>query len=318
MPRRPLLALAALAFLSSPAHATFHLMQIEQVIGGVDGDPSVQAIQLRMRSATQNFVSSSRVVAWDAAGANPIVVADPTTNVASGVLGARVLLATASFAAHTSPAAAPDFVMSAPIPVSYLAAGCLTFENDAGTQVLWRLSWGGAGYTGAQTGLTFNDADGNFGPAYAGALPVAGAQALRFQGSASALSLNSDADYMPTTGAAVFVNNAGASFTVSSVTAAPEIVRGAELLGEAVVAPNPFSTSTRVEFRLARAAVARVVIVDTLGRRVGEVSRSLGAGTASLEWNGRDAAGRAMPAGVYFYRLTADRATKAGQLLLIR
>ncbi len=34
-----------------PAQATFHLMQIEQVIGGVNGDTTAQAIQLRMRFA---------------------------------------------------------------------------------------------------------------------------------------------------------------------------------------------------------------------------------------------------------------------------
>ena len=32
-----------------PAFASFHLMQIEQVIGGVHGDTSAQAIQLRIR-----------------------------------------------------------------------------------------------------------------------------------------------------------------------------------------------------------------------------------------------------------------------------
>jgi hypothetical protein len=40
-----------------PALGSFHLMQIEQVIGGVNGDTSAQAIQLRMRAAGENFVS---------------------------------------------------------------------------------------------------------------------------------------------------------------------------------------------------------------------------------------------------------------------
>ena len=43
--------------LRSQAHATFHLMQIEQVIGGVNGDTSAQAIQLRMRFAGQTQVA---------------------------------------------------------------------------------------------------------------------------------------------------------------------------------------------------------------------------------------------------------------------
>ena len=46
-----ILSVAALVVLTvRPASATFHLMQIEQVIGGVDGNTGVQAIQLRMRS----------------------------------------------------------------------------------------------------------------------------------------------------------------------------------------------------------------------------------------------------------------------------
>ncbi len=45
-------ALAAMA-LALPAQATFHFMQIEQVIGGVNGDTTAQAVQLRMRPAGQ-------------------------------------------------------------------------------------------------------------------------------------------------------------------------------------------------------------------------------------------------------------------------
>ncbi len=312
-------ALAAILVLgSAPARATFHLMQVEQVIAGVDGDDTVQAIQLRMRAASQQFVSASRLRVTDAAGANPVLLSDITTDVAVGGLGRRVLLATASFASHTSPPAVPDFVLDNAIPSSYLAAGCIQFENNTGAQMLWRLMWGGAAYTGPTTGLTLNDADGNFGPAYSGLVPTGGTQALQFQGTASALSLNNDADYMLTAGAAVFTNNAGDSFTVmSSLTGAPEIGR-AVVVGDPVVAPNPFSTSTRIELQLARAADARLVIVDAAGRRLGEIARSLPAGTASLEWDGRDAAGRALPAGVYFYRLQVDDGVKSGRMLLVR
>jgi|SRR6266850_4808177 len=57
-----------------PLHASFHLMQIEQVIGGVNGDPTAQAVQLRMRSAGQNFVSGAQLIAYGAAGNNPITL----------------------------------------------------------------------------------------------------------------------------------------------------------------------------------------------------------------------------------------------------
>ena len=205
------LTLGALA-LAQPAFASFHLMQIEQVIGGVNGDTSRQAIQLRQREAGQNLVAVARVRAWDQTGSNPVTVFDFTTNVGNGAAGARILLATANFL----PGLTPDFVMT-PIPPSYLAAGKLTFEDDGGN-VWWGLAWGGAFYTGTNTGFTVaqggNDADGNFNPPFNLGLPTGNTQAVRFSGAAGALSTNNAADYALTPGAGVFTNNAGQNGTV--------------------------------------------------------------------------------------------------------
>ena len=205
-------AAAAVLGLGSPAFASFHLMQIEQVIGGVGGDSSIQAIQLRMRANGQNLVSAARIRAWDATGSNPILILDLTTDVPNGATGDRVLIVSPNFAS-SFPGITPDFTMTAVIPPSYLAAGKLTWEDDAGT-VYWGLAWGGAGYTGTNTGSTFNDGDGNFNPPFAGALPSATGQALQFPGPATAMSTNNAADYAVTAGNATFTNNAGGSGTV--------------------------------------------------------------------------------------------------------
>jgi hypothetical protein len=208
-----LITLLGVLALQSTAHATFHEMQIEQVIVSVNGDTTAQAIQLRMRVAGQNFVSGGKLVVFDAAGLNPITVVDPTTNVANGVVGDHVLIASATFPSHTTPMAVPDFTMANLIPVSYFAAGSLCWESNAGT-VMWRLSWGGAAYTGPCTGSTINDVDGNFCPAFGGAIPSTCASALQFQGNASDLSTNNAADYLLIGSPIVFSNNARASFTV--------------------------------------------------------------------------------------------------------
>ena len=50
-----------------------------------------------------------------------------------------------NFDVETTPDAVPDFQLTNLIPRSYLAAGSMTFENNAGTQVHWRLSCGGGG-----------------------------------------------------------------------------------------------------------------------------------------------------------------------------
>jgi len=193
-----------------PAWATFHEMQIEQIIGGVNGDTSAQAIQLRMRSFGQNLTSQGRLVAYDAAGLNPVVVINFTGNVANGLAGARVLVTSPNFAPYTDGALAGDFTMTNLIPESYLAAGRLTFEDDNGP-ILWSVSWGGSNYTGSTTGAFDNDADGQFGPSVAVPMPTTGVQALQFQGNANAPSTNNEADYALTAGASQWVNNAGQS-----------------------------------------------------------------------------------------------------------
>jgi hypothetical protein len=208
------LAVVALLVASAPGFSvplTFHLMQIEQVIGGVNGNTGLQAVQLRTRTIGQNLVSFSRVRAWDAAGANPVLIVDMGNDVANGGAGARVLITTAAFAATFS--ITPDFVMTNPVPVSYLPAGKITFEDDTGT-VLWSLAWGGAAYTGTNLGTMDNDADGNFNPPFGSALPSLTTQAVLFPGPFSALSTNNLADYITTPGAATFTNNAGDTTTV--------------------------------------------------------------------------------------------------------
>ena len=47
-------------------------MQIAQVIGGVNGDPSAQAIQLRMRTGFQEQVQNARLVVYDMTGSNTL------------------------------------------------------------------------------------------------------------------------------------------------------------------------------------------------------------------------------------------------------
>lgn len=211
----------AVQTLSAPAWATFHFMQIEQIIGGVDSDPSAQAIQLRMRSVGQNLLNGQGVLrVRDAAGNNPITVTDfPLPNPNSGECG-RILIASANFAGVTTPAVngvTRDYVMANLIPPSYLAAGTLTFEDLLGT-VLWRVSWGGASYTGPNTGSGTNTTGfvTNFGSPFAGPLPSTGHQALLFTGACPPATSNGNStDYSLTAGNAVFTNNDANAFTVT-------------------------------------------------------------------------------------------------------
>jgi len=311
------LLVSTCALLSArPASATFHLMQIEQVIGGVDGDAGVQAVQLRMRTGFQNQVQQSRLIAHDAAGANPVLLIDFTTVVPNQGTGVRVLAATASFSAHTSPAVAPDFVLTNPIPASYLAAGSLTFEDDFGT-IYWRLSWGGTGYTGTGSGVITNDGDGNFNPPFDGPLPSAGSQALIFTGGASDPSTTNAADYALTAAGAVFTNNAGQSGQVQTVVGVGDgpPVAGPEL---GIPIPNPARASVTFSVAMARQGHATVRAYDARGRLVRTLlDRDLPGGRQSFTWDVA-AEDPGLASGVYLLLLEAEGRRQVRRVAYLR
>lgn len=197
------LVIAACALLPAPARAAFHFMQIEQAVGGVQGDASQQAVQLRMRAGGQNQMQVTRLRVLDATGANPVLLIDFASPVPNAALGDRILIASTNFAARQGPV--PDFLMVNTIPPSYLAGGQLVFEEDSGG-VIYSLCWGN--YSGPSTGSPFNDDDGQYAPCEPGPLPSGSLTALRFTGSASALGTTNASDFALTPDAAVFTNNA--------------------------------------------------------------------------------------------------------------
>lgn len=310
-PRSALAAAATSVLFAAPALASFHFMQIEQVIGGLSGNTNAQAIQLRMRTLGQNLVSNGQLVVRDAAGLNPVVLIAFPSNVLDGSTGARVLAVTSTFAGMVP--VTPDFTLTNRIPDSYLAAGSLTWEDHFGG-VLWRLSWGGAGYTGPGTGLITNDADGNFNPPFAGPMPSTTAQALLFQGGATAPSTNNAADYALTPGAATFTNNAGESATTLSVGGGRAITRFAL----SAPAPDPVRTSMRYSIELPRAARARVRVLDVSGRIVETLADGpLDAGVHGFSWNAARRDGSRLASGVYVLELSAAGERQARRFVVI-
>lgn len=218
MRTKALLSAASAAMLSSVAIANHHVMQIQLIIGGVNGDTTAQAVQLRQRFAGQNIVSAGRLKAYDANGLNPITLIDFTTNVPNAQGGDTILICTSAFLNKTSPATVADFIMTNPIPLSYLNAGKITFEFDSGN-IWWAVAYGGASYLGPNTLELTNDANGNAAPAFGTGLPTASTKALQYTGAASGASTTNLADYALTTGAAVVKNNARVSFTVKAACA---------------------------------------------------------------------------------------------------
>jgi hypothetical protein len=79
--------------------------------------------------------------------------------------------------------------------------------------------------------------------------------------------------------------------------------------------PNPFRESVSVRAAAASGgAIEAAAVYDVSGRRV----RELPAAGASLTWDGRDASGRPVPAGIYFVRARHDGRTENVRLVKLR
>jgi hypothetical protein len=82
--------------------------------------------------------------------------------------------------------------------------------------------------------------------------------------------------------------------------------------------PNPFSASTELRIGLPAPATVTVEVFDVAGRRVATREAALDAGWQSLRFDGRDASGRLLPSGVYFYRINAAGETLTRKLVIHR
>lgn len=84
-------------------------------------------------------------------------------------------------------------------------------------------------------------------------------------------------------------------------------------------APNPFASSTRIRFELSEPVHVTLTIYNLLGRKIRVlVDETHGPGRYAPTWNGMDGDGRAVPSGVYLYRMTAGGIEQNGKMLLLR
>jgi hypothetical protein len=91
---------------------------------------------------------------------------------------------------------------------------------------------------------------------------------------------------------------------------------GAALALEAF--PNPAREASTLRFRIAADGDARIALYDARGRRLREWDRpALAAGAHHVTWDGRDAAGRDVPPGLYFARLFAGGETREVKILRV-
>jgi len=92
----------------------------------------------------------------------------------------------------------------------------------------------------------------------------------------------------------------------------------AGLRGITHTVPNPTRAASTITFALAQTEAVDLGIYDFLGRRVARVAQGpMTAGPHSLRWDGRDGAGRPVPAGVYRCRLATPSFTDARSVVVV-
>ena len=83
--------------------------------------------------------------------------------------------------------------------------------------------------------------------------------------------------------------------------------------------PNPFNPMTRIAFALPRADKVELTIYSIDGRRITTLLRQdMDAGPHSVTWDGRDAAGRSVAAGVYRYQLKGSDGIQTRSMVMIK
>ena len=188
------------------APANHHLMKATEVLGGAEGAPNVQYVELQMYAANQHVVANASLAFQDPTGAADGTVVFPN-NVANGADNANVLIATAE--AATFFGVTPDFVMS---PVMSLAGGKVEFVAKPMTfGILDAFSWGS--FSGSSTGSGTPFAVGTGLPLGLSANRLIAGGTVAGQLDAADDTDQSEADFDP--GSATPRNNAGATTTTS-------------------------------------------------------------------------------------------------------
>ena len=100
----------------------------------------------------------------------------------------------------------------------------------------------------------------------------------------------------------------------------PAAVPGADIIVDSLICnPNPFNPRMSITFELNRPQHAEVAVYDVAGRLLGVLAdRTYDVGEHSVVWNGKDAAGRAVPSGTYVVRLETESSVEARKVMLLR
>jgi 1,4-alpha-glucan branching enzyme len=83
-----------------------------------------------------------------------------------------------------------------------------------------------------------------------------------------------------------------------------------------MVSPNPFNAEVQMRYFVEENSHVTIAIYDMLGREIkGLVDEQQSKGIQQITWDGKNMQGNFVPAGNYFYRITAGTYTQSGKLM---
>ncbi len=297
------LLLVLLPLHAIPAGAAFHLNEINKVMVGLNGNTTIQAVELKMLAGGENLVGSVSIKVYDAAGTQVDSLGSFSGPVPSGIAGRFILCATPNFAATFG--ITPDLIIK---PGMLLGTGQVSFEKPA--CFINALAYGSV--TTPKNGTTSAPAiDASAGTVLVRTIddgtvpscPMSEDAAARFQ-------IVTATSVTPVT----FTNNAGTAVQVFPTAAG---VDGGGMVAVPLrVYPNPFNRGARI----VTPGYGYVAIYDVRGRMVRNWG-SLGVapaivGPMRLDWDGTDAEGRRLSSGIYFVQYGLSPQNRARVVLL--
>lgn len=84
--------------------------------------------------------------------------------------------------------------------------------------------------------------------------------------------------------------------------------------------PNPFNPTTVISYSLPKASNVTIAVFNSIGQEIALLvnNQIQGAGQHKVSWNGKDASGRAVATGVYFYQLRTNEFMGTKKMLLLK
>jgi len=299
---RALVPLALFVLLhTTPAFATFHLNEITKVMVGLNGNNTIQAVELKMLANAENQLASASIKVYDAAGTQVDSLGTFPSAVPVGIAGRFILCATENFRATFG--ITPDLLIK---PGMLEGTGQVSFEKSV--CFVNALAYGAV--TTPKNGVTS-----------ASALTSAGASVLvrtvddttvpscpLSEDAAAKFQLVSATSVTPVT----FTNNAGASVQVF-----PTAAGVGDVLPPGVslkVYPNPFNQGARI----VTPWYGYLTVYDIHGRMVRSWGSPFNRVTSAVTtiWDGTDDEGRRLASGIYFVQYGLSPASRARVVLL--